>query len=140
MFVAVEMLVLALPASVVCLFSSVVLFLTLGFPWSLMDLVVMHFVLIGMLGILGLWRVAVACIWNRQTWVDHEEALYWWWRAACLGAGLVGVSQAMFVLLGLGWDAPEWAIIIALGIVASPLLIPFCHLVYLRRSGSKLER
>ncbi|MCE9665646.1 hypothetical protein LY622_19675 [Halomonas sp. M5N1S17] len=135
MLIAVEMLLLALPTSVVCLFSSVALFVTLGFPWSLMDLAVMHFVLIGTLGILGLWRVAVAYLWNRATWLDHESALFWWWRAACLGAGLAGVSLVLFSLLALGWDSPEWVIIIALGVFGSPLLVPFLHLVYLQRTA-----
>lgn len=130
-----EMLLLALPTSVVCLFFSVALLVTLGFPWSLEDLVIMHFVLIGTLGILGLWRMAVAYLRNRETWFDHEGALLWWWRAACLGAGLAAVSWLLLSLLAVGWDLPEWTVVVALGVFGSPLLIPFFHLVYLRRAA-----
>ncbi|EWG98427.1 hypothetical protein [Halomonas sp. BC04] len=131
--VAVEMLLLALPASVVCLFSGLALLLTVGFPWGLEGTVFLLFVFIGGLSIVGLWRVASAYLLRRQERGPITPALIWWWRAACMGAGLVAVSAMLFCLLVWGLDLPEWVIVVAFGIVASPMLVPFLHLAYLLR-------
>lgn len=128
-----EMLLLALPASVVCLFSGLALLMTVGFPWGLEGTVFILFVFIGTLGIAGLWRVASAYLLRRQERGPMAPALTWWWRAACMGAGLVAVSLVAFSLLVSGLELPEWVVIVALGIFASPMLVPFLHLAYLLR-------
>lgn len=125
--IAVEMLLLALPASVICLLFGLALLSTVGFPWGLEELTIMHFVLIGTLGIAGLWCVAV-------TYLARRPRSIWWWRAACMGAGLVTVSLMLFCPIAFGWEPPEWVVIVALGVFASPLLVPFLHLAYLLRT------
>ncbi len=125
--IAVEMLLLALPASVICLFFGLALLMTVGFPWGLEELVIMLFVFIGTLGIVGLWCAAV-------TYLARRARFIWWWRAACMGAGLVTVSLMLFSPIALGWEPPEWVTIVALGVFASPLLVPFLHLAYLLRT------
>ncbi|MDI5986466.1 hypothetical protein QLQ85_16865 [Halomonas sp. M4R5S39] len=125
--IAVEMLLLALPASVICLFFGLALLMTVGFPWGLEELVIMLFVFIGTLGIVGLWCAAV-------TYLARRARFIWWWRAACMGAGLVTVSLMLFSPIAFGWEPPEWVTIIALGVFASPLLVPFLHLAYLLRT------
>ncbi|MCC5883813.1 MAG: hypothetical protein JJU25_14425 [Halomonas sp.] len=120
-----EMLLLALPVSVICLFLGLVLLLTVGFPWGVEEVAIMLFVLIGTLGIVGLWNVAIA-------FLKWRECSLWWWRAACGGAGLVVVATLLVVPLSLGWEPAEWITVVALGILASPLLVPFIHLFYLQ--------
>lgn len=122
-----EMLLLALPVSVFCLFFSFALLITVGFPWGPEELAIMLFVLVGMLGIVGLWCAAI-------TYLARRTQSLWWWRAACMGAGLVSVSLMLFCLIAFGWELPEWGVIIALGVFASPLLVPFLHLAYLLRT------
>lgn len=125
--IAAEMLLLALPASVICLLFGLALLSTVGLSWGLEELTIMPFVLIGTLGIVGLWCVAV-------TYLARRPRSIWWWRAACMGAGLVVVSLVLLCLIAAGWDLPEWVIIVALGVFASPLLVPFLHLAYLLRT------
>ncbi|MCE8033174.1 hypothetical protein EKK97_03970 [Billgrantia tianxiuensis] len=126
-----EMLLLALPVSVFCLFFGLALLMTVGFPWGLEELAIMLFAVVGMLGIVGLWCAAV-------TYLARRARSIWWWRAACAGAGLVTVSLMLFCLIAFGWELPEWGIIIALGVFASPLLVPFFHLAYLQRTPREL--
>ncbi|MGQ4878536.1 hypothetical protein ACOJCM_08185 [Billgrantia sp. LNSP4103-1] len=128
--IVVEMFVLALPVSLFCLFFGLALLSTVGFYWGVKELAIMLFVFAGFLGIVGLWRVAAIYLARRQQST-------WWWRAACVGAGLVAVSLILFCLRVSGWDSPEWVIIIALGVFASPLLVPFFHLAYLLRTPRK---
>ncbi|MBD3894706.1 hypothetical protein IEI94_02395 [Halomonas sp. ML-15] len=130
--IAAEMLLLALPASAICVFFSLALLSTVGFPWDFEALLIMHFVLLGNLGIVGLWRSAIAYLWHRGAGLG---ALLWWWRAACLGAGLACVSLLLSELLVAGWQAPEIVAIVATGSLASPLLVPFLHLACLRRGA-----
>jgi hypothetical protein len=125
--IIVEMVLLALPVSLFCLFFGLALMATMGFPWGVEELAIMHFVLVGTLGIVGLWCVTLSYLTQRRQPI-------WWWRAACMGAGLVGVSLGLFCLLALGWNPPEWVKIIALGIFATPLLVPFLHFAYLRQT------
>ncbi|UYG04453.1 hypothetical protein OCT51_03585 [Halomonas sp. LR3S48] len=122
-----EMLLLALPVSVFCLFFGLTLLMTVGFSWGLEEIAIMLFVLVGTLGIVGLWCAAI-------TYLARRTRSLWWWRAACMGAGLVSVSLILFCLIAFGWERPEWVVIIALGVFASPLLIPFLHLAYLLRT------
>ncbi|MBA2780676.1 hypothetical protein [Billgrantia kenyensis] len=122
-----EMLLLALPVSAFCFVFGLGLLLTVGFPWGMQEVAIILFVFVGTLGIAGLWCVAVAFLLRR-------ERSLWWWRVACAGAGLTLVSLVLSGLLSLGWEPAEWVIIVALGIFASPLLIPFLHLGYLCRS------
>ncbi|MCE8039567.1 MAG: hypothetical protein ACXIU5_07765 [Halomonadaceae bacterium] len=122
--VVAEMLLLALPVSAFCLVFGLGLLLTVGFPWGMQEVAIILFVFVGTLGIAGLWCVAVAFLLRR-------ESSLWWWRAASAGAGLTLVSLVLVGLLTLGWEPAEWVIIVALGIFASPLLIPFLHLRYL---------
>ncbi|MDX5433739.1 MAG: hypothetical protein LPK20_09255, partial [Halomonas sp.] len=100
-------------------------------PWGLEELAIMLFAVVGMLGIVGLWCAAV-------TYLARRARSIWWWRAACAGAGLVTVSLMLFCLIAFGWELPEWGIIIALGVFASPLLVPFFHLAYLQRTPREL--
>ena len=119
-----EMLLLALPVSAFCLVFGLGLLLTVGFPWGVEEVAIILFVFVGSLGIAGLWCVAV-------TFLLRRERSLWWWRAACAGVGLTLVSLVLSGLLSLDWEPAEWVIIVALGIFASPLLIPFFHLRYL---------
>lgn len=123
-----EMLVLALPVSLFCLFCGLALLSTVGFYWGVEEVAIMLFVFVGLLGIVGLWCVAI-------TYLSRRTQLLWWWRAACMGAGLVSVSLMLFCLITFGWELPEWGVIIALGVFASPLLVPFLHLAYLLRTS-----
>ncbi|QTP57834.1 hypothetical protein HNO53_03285 [Billgrantia antri] len=120
-----EMLLLALPVSLFCLLAGLALLSTVGFYWGVEELAIMLFVFVGFMGIVGLWCVAMA-------YLARRPRLTWWWRAASLGAGLVSVSLMLFCLVAFGWELPEWGIIVALGVFASPLLVPFLHLTYLQ--------
>ncbi len=133
MLIVTEMLVLALPTSAICVFFSLALMLTVSFPWGFAELAFMHWVLLCQLGIFGLWRLAIAYLWHRQAGLS---ATLWWWRAACMGAILLGVSLLLLGLIVAGWEVPESVIILAMGSLASPLLVPFVHLTYLRRTSS----
>lgn len=126
--IVIEMFLLALPVSVFCLFFGLAILATVGLPWGVEELAIMHFVLAGTLGIVGLWCAAV-------TYLARRPWFIWWWRAACMGAVLVAVSLGLLGLFALGWNPPEWAKIIALGVFASPLLVPFLHLAYLYRTA-----
>ena len=130
--IAAELLVLALPASLFCLFFSLALLMTVGFPWGLEELAILHFLLLGYLGIFGLWRLAITYLWHCD---EGLIGALWWWQAACLGAGLLSVSLLLVGLIEAGWAAPEGVIIVATGSFASPLLVPFLHLAYLRRAA-----
>ncbi len=94
-------------------------------------MLVIHFVLLGLVGMAGLWRAALATIWPRQ----QQRLVYnaWWWHAACLGAGLLGVSLLLYGLIALGWEPPEWVVVMAAGVYTTPLLVPFLHVAYCRR-------
>ncbi|PAU76137.1 hypothetical protein [Halomonas salipaludis] len=129
--IAAELFLLALPVSVICMLFSLALLFTVSFPWSLEALLIIHFVLIGNLGIVGLWWVAVAYLRYPGAGLKKPQ---WEWRAACLGAGLVSVSLLLLGLIVAGWQAPEAAVIVATGSLASPLLVPFLHLACLRRT------
>ncbi|WP_162623024.1 hypothetical protein [Billgrantia lactosivorans] len=126
-----EMVLLALPVSMFCLVFGLGLLMTVGFSWGLEELAIMLFVFVGFLGIVGLWCAAI-------TYLAQRARFLWWWRAACMGAGLVNVSLVLFCLVAFGWELPEWGIIIALGVFASPLLVPFLHLAYLQRTSREL--
>ncbi|WP_104204560.1 hypothetical protein [Billgrantia saliphila] len=126
--IGVEMLLLALPASAVCLLFGLALLSTVGFSWGLEELAIMLFVPSGTLGIVGLWCELV-------TYLRRRPRLIWWWWAACMGAGLVAVSLVLVGLINFGWEPPEWVIIFAYGVFASPLLVPFLHLAYLLRTS-----
>ncbi|SDL96391.1 hypothetical protein SAMN05192555_10858 [Franzmannia pantelleriensis] len=128
--IAAELLFLALPTTAICMFFSMALLSTVGFPWDLEALLIMHFVLLGNVGMVGLWAVAITYLRHRGPGL---KGLWWWWRAACLGAGLASVSLLLLGLPMTGWEAPEGVVIVATGSLASPLLVPFLHLAYLRR-------
>lgn len=125
--IATEMLLLALPASAICLVFGLALLSTVGFSWGLEEVAIMLLVSSGTLGIVGLWCELI-------NYLARRPRLIWWWRAACMGAGLVVVSLMLFCLIISGWEPPGWVIILALGIFASPLLVPFLHLAYLSRT------
>lgn len=135
LLLATEMLLLALPITLFCGLLGIIVVLVNAFPWW-EQVVVIHFVLLGLVGMAGLWRVAVAHVWPRY---KEQPPVYdvWWWRAACLGAGVVGVSLLLFIAIVLGWESPEWVVVIAAGVYATPLWVPFLHIVYWRRAGRK---
>ncbi|KPQ26460.1 hypothetical protein [Halomonas sp. HL-93] len=129
MLLAAEMLLLALPITLLCGLLGVGVVLANAFPWW-EQIVVIHFVLLGLVGMAGLWRVALATTWPRQ-----QRPVYsaWWWRAACLGAGLLGVPLLLYGLILLGWEPAEWVVVMAAGVYTMPLLVSFLHVAYCRR-------
>lgn len=133
LLLAAEMLLLALPITLLCGLLGVGVVLANAFPWW-EQVVVIHFVLLGLVGMAGLWRVALAIIWPRQQWPVYSA---WWWRAACLGAVLLGFSLLLYSFIALGWEPPEWVVVMAAGIYTMPLLVPFLHIAYCRGVASK---
>lgn len=132
LLLAAEMLLVALPLTLLCLLFGVGVVVSNAFAWWA-QLIVVHFVLLGMVGMAGLWRAAVAHVWPRY---KEQPPVYdmWWWRAACLGAGVVGVSLLLCLPIILSWNAPPLVVVIATGVFAMPLLVPFFHIAYLRRA------
>ncbi|SDN67701.1 hypothetical protein [Vreelandella arcis] len=130
LLLAAEMLLLALPITLLCGLLGVGVVLANAFPWW-EQMLVIHFVLLGLVGMAGLWRVALATIWPSQQQRPAYNA--WWWHAACLGAGLLGVSLLLYGLIALGWEPPEWVVVMATGVYTMPLLVPFLHVAYCRR-------
>lgn len=130
LLLAAEMLLLALPITLLCGLLGVGVVLANAFPWW-EQMLVIHFVLLGLVGVAGLWRVALATIWPSQ----QQRPVYnaWWWHAACLGAGLLGVSLLLYGLIALGSESPEWVVVMATGVYTMPLLVPFLHVAYCRR-------
>lgn len=130
LLLAAEMLLLALPITLLCGLLGVGVVLANAFPWW-EQMLVIHFVLLGLVGMAGLWRVALATIWPLQ---QHPPVYSkWWWRTACLGAGLLGISLLLYGLIVLGWVPPEWVVVMAAGVYTTPLLVPFLHVAYCRR-------
>lgn len=122
-----EMLVLALPTSLFCLFFGLALLISSWFSLHSLVLPITLFTVFGMAGIIGLWAIALLYLLNRPI----RQA---WWNAAYLGVAVSLVSLPLAISVWLGQELPDVLLVISAGVFGSPLLIPLGHFVWIYRN------